>query len=234
MSERLLSDRQPRRGDPTAVVLARFLPATRAEGPGKRTAIWVQGCSIRCPGCFNPHLWTFRGGERVAPHELVARVLAADTDGLTLLGGEPFDQAAALAVVASGVRQAGRSVVTFTGYTTAELQAAVDAGREDVAALLSATDLLVAGPFLADQIDTARPWVGSTNQEFVLLSDRFPHLLDELATTPDRLEITVDAAGRVAINGWADPELLDALVGALDARPAPTRAGDAAGSRRRS
>jgi anaerobic ribonucleoside-triphosphate reductase activating protein len=234
MSERLLSDRQPRRGDPTAVVLARFLAATRAEGPGKRTAIWVQGCSIRCPGCFNPHLWTFRGGERVAPHELVARVLAADTDGLTLLGGEPFDQAAALAVVASGVRQAGRSVVTFTGYTTAELQAAVDAGREDVAALLSATDLLVAGPFLADQIDTARPWVGSTNQEFVLLSDRFPHLLDELATTPDRLEITVDAAGRVAINGWADPELLDALVGALDARPAPTRAGDAAGSRRRS
>jgi len=217
-----MSERRPRRGDPTAVLLARFLASTRAEGPGERTAIWVQGCTIRCPGCFNPHLWTFRGGERVAPEELLTRVLAADTEGLTLLGGEPFDQAAALAVVASGVRRAGRSVVTFTGYTTAELRAAVDAGREDVAALLAATDLLIAGPFLADQIDTARPWVGSTNQEFVLLNDRFPHLLDGVTSTPDRIEITVDATGRVAVNGWADPERLDELLSALDARPART------------
>ncbi|MEU6020572.1 hypothetical protein [Micromonospora sp. NPDC047134] len=98
----------------------------------------------------------------MAPRELARRVLDAGTEGLTLLGGEPFDQSAAL---------------------------------------LAATDLLVAGPFEADRIDTARPWVGSTNQEFVLLSDRFPGLLDELSVSPDRVEITVDPAGRVAVNG---------------------------------
>jgi len=197
------------------VSLARFLASTRAEGPGVRTAIWVQGCAIRCPGCFNPHMWSFRGGERVAPQELVARILAAGTDGLTLLGGEPFDQAAALAEVASGVRQAGRSVMTFTGYTRARLRDAVDAGRDDVAALLGETDLLVAGPFLRDRIDTDRPWVGSTNQEFVLLNDRFPHLLDDVQHSRDRVEISVDTSGRIAVNGWADPQALDALLTSL-------------------
>ncbi|HZI36693.1 MAG TPA: 4Fe-4S cluster-binding domain-containing protein, partial [Acidimicrobiia bacterium] len=45
------------------VRVLRFLPATDAEGPGRRAALWVQGCSIRCPGCFNPHSWAFDGGE---------------------------------------------------------------------------------------------------------------------------------------------------------------------------
>ncbi|WP_307816759.1 MULTISPECIES: 4Fe-4S cluster-binding domain-containing protein [Micromonospora] len=105
--------------------------------------------------------------------------------------------------------------MTFTGYTRSQLDAAVDAGRTDVTALLAATDLLVAGPFQADRIDTRRPWVGSTNQEFVVLSDRFPDLLDELPANPDRVEITVDPAGRVAVNGWADPDALDELLAGL-------------------
>lgn len=205
--------------DPDRVAVARFLASTRAEGPGERTAVWVQGCTIHCPGCFNPHLWTFRGGQRTASDALAARVLAADTTGLTLLGGEPFDQAAALARVASAVQAAGRSVMTFTGYTTAQLDRAVSTGRADVAALLAGTDLLVAGPYLADRLDPARPWVGSTNQEFVLLTDRFPHLLDELATTPDRVEVTVDPAGRVAVNGWADVDALDTLLADLGRVP---------------
>lgn len=198
--------------DSTLVSIARFLPSTRAEGPGERTAIWVQGCAIRCPGCFNPHMWTFRGGEQVAPDELVTRILDSGTAGLTLLGGEPFDQAAALSKVARAVRRAGRSVMTFTGYTEAQLRQAIEVSREDVAALLGETDLLVAGPFLRDRIDTVRPWVGSTNQEFVVLSDRFPHLLDDLRLTPDRVEISVDASGQIAVNGWAELELLDELL----------------------
>jgi anaerobic ribonucleoside-triphosphate reductase activating protein len=201
--------------DARTVSVARFLASTRAEGPGERTAVWVQGCTIRCPGCFNPHMWSFRGGEQIAADDLVARVLAAGTDGLTLLGGEPFDQAAALGEVARGVRRAGRSVMTFTGYTRAQLSQATDAGRDDVAALLGETDLLVAGPFLGDRIDHDRPWAGSTNQEFVLLTDRFPDLLDDLPNTPDRVEIRVDADGRIAVNGWAEPDVLDELLASL-------------------
>ncbi|AEV83752.1 anaerobic ribonucleoside-triphosphate reductase activating protein [Actinoplanes sp. SE50] len=196
--------------EPPPVVVARFLERTRAEGPGERTAVWVQGCSIRCPGCFNPHLFTPRGGTPVPPAELAARILATGTDGVTLLGGEPFDQAAGLAAVAATVRAAGRTVMTFTGYDHAELRSRADQG---VAGLLAATDLLVAGPFRQDLIDRVRPWAGSTNQQFVHLTDRLP-----VDVTPDRLEVTVSGTGDIAVNGWADTETLDALLAGLQTR----------------
>jgi anaerobic ribonucleoside-triphosphate reductase activating protein len=202
------------------VRVARFLERTTAEGPGERTAIWVQGCTIRCAGCFNPHLFGVRGGTLTDPAELVDRVLATGTPGLTLLGGEPFEQAAALAVVAAGVRSAGRSVMTFTGYDHDHLRALAGTGRDDVAALLAATDLLVAGPFRQDSLDHVRPWVGSTNQQFLHLTDRIPETPYDVAVTPDRIEVIVDPTGAVSVNGWADTEALDALLADLPTRRA--------------
>jgi anaerobic ribonucleoside-triphosphate reductase activating protein len=158
-------------------------------------------------------MWGFRGGTRYRPDEIVDVVVRAGTEGITLLGGEPFDQAAPLADVAAGVRAAALSVMTFSGYTLAQLTEAASAGRTDVAALLDQTDLLVAGPFLADRIDHARPWVGSTNQEFVALTDRLRSVVDRLGEIPDRVEVTVDASGAVAINGWADLDTLDEWLG---------------------
>ncbi|GIF03785.1 4Fe-4S single cluster domain-containing protein [Actinoplanes siamensis] len=196
--------------EPPEVRLARFLDRTRAEGPGERTAIWVQGCSIRCPGCFNPHLFTARGGVPTRPAELVERILATGTGGVTLLGGEPFDQAEGLAAVAAGVRSAGRSVMTFTGFEYDDLRRRDDHG---VAALLAETDLLVAGPFRRELLDHDRPWVGSTNQRFLHLTGR----LREDAG-PDRLEVTVSAAGEIAVNGWADTDTLDALLADIPRR----------------
>ncbi|GAA2362033.1 4Fe-4S single cluster domain-containing protein [Dactylosporangium salmoneum] len=202
--------------------IGRFVDRTVAEGPGERTAIWVQGCTIRCAGCFNPHLWTFRGGTPTPTGEVIERVLAAGTQGLTLLGGEPFDHAAPLAEVARAVGAAGVSVMTFSGYTTAQLNGQVHAGRPGVAALLEATDLLIAGPFVAALVDRDRPWAGSTNQEFVQRGDRIP--MAAVAATPDRLEITVAADGVLSVNGWADDETLDALLHDLGRRRAATSA----------
>lgn len=198
--------------DGAFVAVARIVAQTCAEGPGLRTAIWTQGCSIRCRGCFNPQMWGSRGGVRYRSGHLAALVLEQPTDGVTLLGGEPLDQAAGLALVARDVRRAGRSVMTFSGYTVAQLRNAVASGRDDIRGLLDETDLLVAGPFLADRIDTGRPWVGSTNQEFVPLSDRLRGTVEDLVHTPDRLEIVVDGAGRIAVNGWADLDALDHLL----------------------
>ncbi|MEV0902131.1 4Fe-4S cluster-binding domain-containing protein [Actinoplanes sp. NPDC049802] len=198
--------------EPPLVRVAHFLDRTTAEGPGERSAIWVQGCSIRCAGCFNPHLFGTRGGTPTTPRSLVERVVAAGTSGVTLLGGEPFEQAAGLAAVAAGVRRAGLTVMTFTGYEYAYLRGLEDAA---VAALLAATDLLVAGPFRQDLLDHERPWVGSTNQESLHLTGR----LTEVAG-PDRLEVTVSAAGDIAVNGWADDDTLDALLAGLPARRA--------------
>jgi anaerobic ribonucleoside-triphosphate reductase activating protein len=195
------------------VRVLRFLPVTVAEGPGRRAALWVQGCSIRCPGCFNPHSWSFAGGEPVPWPELAGAVRAAaathDIEGLTLLGGEPFDQAGPLAAPAKAVRDDGLSVMTFTGHVLEDLRTA---GRDDWDRLLAATDLLVDGPYLAERPERRRPWVGSENQRFWFLTPRYAHLAADLEALPNRLEIRISPAGEVTVNGFATAAVLEDLL----------------------
>ncbi|MEV0251795.1 4Fe-4S single cluster domain-containing protein [Nocardia sp. NPDC050712] len=204
---------------PDSLRVSRVLTATEAEGPGRRTAIWVQGCTIRCRGCFNPHMWAADGATVVPVREWTASLLdaarAARVEGITLLGGEPFEQAAPLAYVASAAREQGVSVMTFTGYEYRDLLAWSDT-RADIRALLENTDLLADGPYEADNLDPTRPWIGSTNQQLRALTGRYRHL--DFVTTPDRLEIRVDADGSVAVNGWQALDALDELLEGLGTR----------------
>jgi anaerobic ribonucleoside-triphosphate reductase activating protein len=201
------------------VSVGRIVPLTDAEGPGRRAALWVQGCSIRCPGCFNPHLWAARGGQLREVADLTDEVLAGAgaVEGVTLLGGEPFEQAAPLARLAEAVRAAGLSVMTFTGYELPRLRQWALA-RPDVAALLDATDLLADGPYLRDRPDTARPWVGSTNQGLHALTDRYADEIAHLSGQADRLEVRVGSDGTVSVNGWAEVGVLDELLADLGPR----------------
>lgn len=199
-----------------AIRVARIVARTDAEGPGTRFAVWVQGCSIRCEGCFNPHLWIPSGAAACAPRLLAEQAITAQVSGVTILGGEPFDQAEALAVFAGEVRRAGLSVMTFTGHTLTHLEAQMRLGKTSVRALLKQTDLLVDGPYLAGFPDQRRPWVGSTNQQFHFLTSRYAHLKRHLSGMPDRLEVRVDAYGTTAINGWANLEALDKLLSDFD------------------
>lgn len=199
-----------------SVRLGSWVERTDAEGPGSRTAYWVQGCSIRCPGCFNPHLWTERGGTLYSTAELADRV-PSDVEGITLLGGEPFEQPGPMADLARRVQARGQTVMAFTGYLLEDLRAG---GDPDVRALIDHTDLLVDGPFLRDEVDHSRPWVGSRNQRFHALTDRYADLIATLEA-PDRLEIRVTTAGEVRVNGWASDDQLEALLSDLRrARPA--------------
>jgi anaerobic ribonucleoside-triphosphate reductase activating protein len=181
--------------------LHRIVDVTAAEGPGVRCAVWTQGCSVRCPGCFNPQTWTTRGGTLLPWQELVSRVLAIDgIEGVTLLGGEPFDQPAPLGLFAEAVRAEGLSVMTFTGHVLEELPPSK---------LLDSTDLLVDGPYLADRPEPSRPWVGSVNQRFHFLTDRYD---ESIFTTPNRLELTIAPDGAIELNGFATTEVLEALL----------------------
>ncbi|MFE6919673.1 4Fe-4S single cluster domain-containing protein [Nocardia sp. NPDC057663] len=202
-----------------------MVTATAAEGPGIRTAIWVQGCAIRCAGCFNPHMWAPAGGDAVPVAEWIEQLIddavTAQTEGITLLGGEPFDQAAPLARCAAAVRARGLSVMTFTGYTYADLRTWAR-HRRDIADLLAHTDLLADGPFRADLLDHRRPWVGSTNQGLRALTSRYADL--DYAATPDRIEVRVGVDGMIEVNGWGDLESLDALLADLGTRSDGPRA----------
>ena len=188
--------------------LHRIVDTTAAEGPGLRCAVWTQGCSVRCPGCFNPQTWTTRGGTLMPWPDLAARVLAVDgIEGVTLLGGEPFDQPEPLGAFAAAVRAEGLSVMTFTGHLLEDLRE-----RPECAALLAATDLLVDGPFRADEPEPTRPWVGSLNQRFHFLTDRYD---ESIFTTPNRVELRIAHDGSVELNGFATTAELEALLAPL-------------------
>lgn len=134
---------------------------------------------------------------------LVAEVTAVRglIEGVTLLGGEPFEQAAALASFASGVRALDLSVLTFSGYRLEELRARRDSG---VDALLAATDVLVDGRYEATRPETERLWVGSTNQRFHYLTERYTPAIERPARgEPLRsVEIRLTSEGRLSLNGW--------------------------------
>jgi anaerobic ribonucleoside-triphosphate reductase activating protein len=194
----------------------RFLPSTRAEGPGNRACLWVQGCPIRCPSCFNPGTWSKSGGYKVTVEEMETNILSVpDIEGVTFLGGEPFEQAEALADLGARVQKAGLSVMTFTGYVLEDI---LKASRQGWHNLLSVTDLLLDGPYERDLTDTSRPWVGSSNQRYHFLTPRYQHLESKVTDIPNRLEIRVQSDGRVFINGLASSETLDHLISGVGNR----------------
>lgn len=173
-----------------------IVPRTGAEGPGERYAVWVQGCPLRCVGCCNPEMLEFRPADRRSAAELIEAACAADVEGISLLGGEPFAQAGALAPLAEGVRARGLSVMVFSGYTLAELR-----GQGPAAArLLAATDLLVDGRFDATQRSQRRRFIGSENQVMHFLTSRYSPDDARLAggnTVELRLR-----GGELTLNGW--------------------------------
>lgn len=177
--------------------VAMIVAATEAEGPGRRFALWVQGCPLRCPGCCNPEMLPFTEAERRTPASVIAAAIAAGVDGISLLGGEPFAQAAALATVAEGVRAAGLSVMIYSGYTLAELRARPDPAA---ARLLAATDLLVDGRFDARLLSHRRRFIGSDNQGLHFLSDRYrPD--DPRLHGRNLVELRL-RGGELTLNGW--------------------------------
>lgn len=178
----------------------KIIERTAAEGPGERFCIWVQGCSRRCLGCFNPETWSLDTGEVYQTETLISRILETDhIEGVTFLGGEPMEQAEELSVVAKAVRQAGLSVVCFTGYHIEEIW---ESGNEAMLALLTQTDLLIDGPYLQEQQDFSRPWVGSRNQRYWFLSDRYGE--KDVLSSRNRMEVRFLPNGHIVINGMAD------------------------------
>lgn len=94
-------------------------------GPGTRLGIWVQGCSLRCPGCLSKSLWSPRRGKNIPVEWLVHQISTAQAifDGITITGGEPFDQYVPLIAFCAFIKQkTDLNIYTYSGYTLAELE----------------------------------------------------------------------------------------------------------------
>jgi len=176
------------------------LTATLHNGPGWRVAVWTQGCSLRCTDvCLSPHLLD-HGGGRLYPVSAVAaaigRVVATSSlrvEGITILGGEPSDQASAVAALARLLHQDGLSVMLYSGH-----------GRDELSAeLLANVDILVDGPFVPAAYDPTLPWRGSANQSLLLLTDRYrpEDLADAWQRQGKGFSIRSGRDGRWAVSG---------------------------------
>jgi anaerobic ribonucleoside-triphosphate reductase activating protein len=143
---------------------------SRANGPGERCVIWVQGCSLGCPGCFNPETHPTRGGRSMSPESLVETVLRQSSalDGITISGGEPLQQPRPLVAFLRLFRQrSSLPVILFSGFTWDEVQAMLI--RDELPALV---DVLIAGRYVAEKT-VGHDLVGSSNKTFHFLSERY-------------------------------------------------------------
>ena len=185
--------------------MASRLPCTEAEGPGRRAALWVQGCNKHCRGCCNPAYLQLVERELVSVASVLEWLANAhhvhDLDGVTFLGGEPMLQAQGLAFVAQGAQSLGLSVMVFSGYTKNELDVLRLPGVDQ---LLRYTDVLVDGPFEANLPEQSRRWVGSTNQQFNYLTERYDARIESGDRLDRVLEIRLKTDGTVFINGWPE------------------------------
>ena len=171
-----------------------YEPASRANGPGRRAVVWTQGCSLGCLGCFNPATHDPAGGKTVDTAELAQRILTRDppVDGVTLSGGEPFEQLHAIHDLLRRLDNADLSRLVFTGYTLEELQRLP--GTEEV---LRHVDVLIAGRYQKHR-HVATGLLGSSNQKIHLLTDR--HAIAELECVPTT-EAVVHRDGSVTYSG---------------------------------
>lgn len=143
-----------------------------ANGTGCRTVLFVSGCRNRCKGCFQPQTWEFDYGEpfdEAVQREILDSLEPFYVQGLTLLGGEPFEPENQKALVPFMRRvkkeHPDKNVWAFTGYVLD--RDLIPGGRkytEDTEELLSMIDILVDGPFVEELKDITLKFRGSSNQ----------------------------------------------------------------------
>ena len=144
----------------TALRIAGTIGESIVDGPGIRYVVFTQGCPHGCPGCHNPQTHDFAGGKEVAVDTLLADITKSPfVKAVTLSGGEPFCQPAALAELAAPLKEKGYHLMCYTGYTFEHLLE-----KQDALPLLEQLDLLVDGPFVEAQKNIELKFRGSANQ----------------------------------------------------------------------
>jgi anaerobic ribonucleoside-triphosphate reductase activating protein len=181
--------------------LAAVVNTTEAEGPGIRTAIWVQGCLKRCPSCCNPYFLKVEPANVVDVNQLKKQIESNKShfgiEGITLLGGEPVLQAPGLSELAKFAHSIGLSVMLFTGYKLEELK---ESQFNGIGKLLRYVDIVVDGEFESNSIEQSRNWVGSENQKIHYLSERYDEAIEPIKEGVIT-EWRIDPEGVVSANG---------------------------------
>lgn len=184
-----------------------LLAPTLHNGPGWRIPIWTQGCSLRCTdNCLSPHLLTKGMGRSFPCSEVSAAIIkvageaTVPVEGITVLGGEPTDQAEALLNIIMDVSRAGLSVMLYSGRKLGMLERS---GSDAITHLLNIIDILVDGPFIEEKYSHTAMWKGSENQNIIMMSDRYSDrdIQRQWDLQKKSFSITSSPGGRLVVSG---------------------------------
>jgi len=148
------------------IYLYRLYHHSTVDGPGRRTVVQVSGCSIRCPGCYVPETHSRENGRRTSINSIVENIveMRSEHDGVTILGGEPFDQSTAISELVRNLKEINLHITVYTGYTLEQLIKKQDS---EIELILSCTDLLIDGAYKREFNKMAGEYRGSSNQRLI-------------------------------------------------------------------
>lgn len=152
-------------------------------------------------------MWSFEPEQLIHREQLLDDILQyRDIDGITLLGGEPLQQAPNTCWLLSSIRRAsGFSTVLYTGFTYSEL-----VKRKDWALLREQCDLMITGRYSSSLRNTNLRWRGSSNQELIYQSGgRIPLELPEEA---NEVEVIIDESAAIRVFGYPDSSFFGTLI----------------------
>lgn len=140
-------------------------------GPGRRAGIWTQGCTIGCSGCVSQDTWPADASTALEVSSVLGWLtnLAEEPEGVTISGGEPFQQPEALRELLLGIHAWRRDrpidVLVYTGYTLSHVERSAE-----LADLLPLCDAVISGPYI-DRLNQGNKWRGSSNQILTTFTD---------------------------------------------------------------
>ena len=165
-------------------------------GPGIRAVIWMQGCRLRCKGCWNQEMWTFKPHKLFHVEELAEKIKSINgIEGITLIGGEPIHQSLELVKLVMEIKKLGLSVVLFTGFEFSEL------ASEHEIKLWEMSDIVICGRYEENRRNIYLQWRGSENQEVIFNTKVYEKYS---LVEGNYCEINIDKNGELTISGFPD------------------------------
>lgn len=160
------------------------------NGPGLRVVLWIAGCDHHCKGCHNPETWNYDQGHPLETDEqidnllkLIGKELRKDyVDGITFSGGDPLSEANIhmTNILIANIRMEfpNKTIWVYTGNTYEELNTKVKKEIEEnheyywnAKMILDNIDVLVDGKYEELKRSPEKPWVGSSNQNVIILKN---------------------------------------------------------------
>ena len=165
-------------------------------GPGIRTVLWMQGCRLRCNGCWNKEMWAFEPHKLFHVEDLVEKIRnICGIEGITLIGGEPMHQSLELVKLVKEIKNLGMSVVLFTGFEFSELI------LEYEIELWKISDIVICGRYEEEKRNIYLQWRGSENQKIIFNTNVYDQYT---LIEGNYCEINIDKNGEVTISGFPD------------------------------